>query len=93
MAIEYKKDIIVVEAAYNWKPKEYISKNAPFGESPEGQKEFLEEVNRIVMSVQDNSGIGIFWWEPAVKWGTGGFIDDEGNALPVINAFDKFTRQ
>ena len=66
-AHEYKKDIIVVEAAYNWKPKEYISKNAPFEESPEGQKEFLEEVNRIVMSVPENRGAGVFWWEPARK--------------------------
>jgi arabinogalactan endo-1,4-beta-galactosidase len=40
-ANEYKKDIIVVEAAYNWAPAEYKNKNAPFPESPAGQKEFL----------------------------------------------------
>jgi len=40
-AKEYGKDIIVVEAAYNWKPREYINKNAPFPETPEGQKAFL----------------------------------------------------
>jgi len=92
-AREYKKDIIVVEAAYNWKPKEYISRNAPFPESPEGQKEFLEEVNRIVMSVPDNRGIGVFWWEPAVNRGSRGFFDLDGNVQPVINVFDKFTRK
>lgn len=90
----YKKDIMVVEAAYNWKPREYIDKPAPFEESPEGQKQFLEEVNRIVLSIPNNHGIGIFWWEPAVsRRGSRSFFDEKGNALPVINVFDKFTRK
>jgi arabinogalactan endo-1,4-beta-galactosidase len=90
---EYKKDIVVVETAYNWKPTEYKNKNAPFPESPEGQKEFLEEVNRIVLNVPDNRGIGIFWWEPAVaQRGSRSFFNEEGNVLPVITVFDKFSR-
>jgi len=92
-AEEYKKDIIVVEAAYNWKPKEYINKNAPFEESPEGQREFLEEVNRIVMAVPGNRGVGVFWWEPAATRGSRTYFDNEGNVLPVIYVFDKFTRE
>ncbi len=92
-ATEYKKDIIVVEAAYNWKPREYVNKNAPFPESPEGQREFLEEVNRIVMSTPENRGLGIFWWEPAVSRGFRGFFDETGNVLPVIYVFDRFTRK
>ncbi len=55
-ALTFKKDIIVVEAAYNWKPAEYVNKPAPFEESPEGQKQFWEEVNNIVMHVPDNQG-------------------------------------
>lgn len=93
MATEYKKDIILVEVAYNWAPAEYKEKAPPFEESPEGQKAFLEEVNRIVLNTPDNKGKGIFWWEPAVgRWGTRGFFDKEGNALPVITVFDKYTR-
>jgi len=93
-ANEYQKDIIVVEAAYNWKPREYINKNAPFPETPEGQKAFLEEVNRIVLGVPGNLGCGIFWWEPAVsRGGSRSFFDEEGNVLPVIQVFDKFTRK
>ena len=92
-AKEYKKDIMVVEAAYNWKPREYINKPAPFPESPEGQKDFLEEVNRIVLAVPDNRGVGVFWWEPAVSRGARGFFDENGNVLPVIKVFDKFTRR
>jgi arabinogalactan endo-1,4-beta-galactosidase len=94
MANEYKKDIILVEVAYNWRPAEYKNKLAPFPESPEGQKQFLDEVNRLVLSTPDNRGKGVFWWEPAV---TGplrsrGFFDDDGNALLVLTVFDKFTR-
>jgi arabinogalactan endo-1,4-beta-galactosidase len=93
-ANEYKKDIIIVEAAYNWTPTEYINKNAPFTESPDGQKQFWEEVNRIVLMVPDNRGVGVFWWEPAVPFkGTRSFFDEKGNVLPIINVFDKFTRK
>jgi arabinogalactan endo-1,4-beta-galactosidase len=94
MATEYKKDIILVEVAYNWRPTEYKNKLAPFPESPEGQRQFLEEVNRLVLSTPDNRGKGVFWWEPAVTGGlrSRGFFDDDGNALPVITVFDKFTR-
>jgi arabinogalactan endo-1,4-beta-galactosidase len=94
MAREYKKDIIVVEAAYNWKPAEYIKRPGPFSETPEGQKQFLEEVNRVVQETPDGRGKGVFWWEPAVigPLGSRGFFDEAGNALPVMNTFDKYTR-
>jgi arabinogalactan endo-1,4-beta-galactosidase len=94
MAKEYKKDIIVVEVAYNWMPAEYKNHPGPFPESPEGQREFLEEVNRVVQETPDGLGKGVFWWEPAVTGplGSRGFFDTDGNALPVMTVFDKFTR-
>ena len=95
MATEYKKDIIVVEVAYCWRPAEYKQRNGPFAETPEGQKEFLDEVNRMVLSTPSQRGIGVFWWEPAVAGPlrSRGFFDDDGNALPVLNVFDRFTRK
>ena len=95
MAREYRKDIIVVEAAYNWQPGNYVDKPGPFPESPEGQREFLDELNRVVMETPDGRGKGVFWWEPAV---TGpltsrGFFDEQHNALPAITVFDRFTRK
>jgi arabinogalactan endo-1,4-beta-galactosidase len=95
MAREYQKDIIVVEAAYNWQPGNYVGMPAPFPESPEGQREFLDEVNRVVMETPNGRGKGVFWWEPAV---TGpltirGFFDEQHNALPVITVFDRFSRK
>ncbi len=95
MANEYQKDIILVEVAYNWRPSEYKNKPAPFPETPEGQRQFLDEVNRVVLRTPDNRGKGVFWWEPAVMGGlrSRGMFDDEGNALPVITVFDRFTRK
>ena len=94
MANEYHKDIIVVEAAYNWKPGQYTKRPGPFPETPEGQKQFLEEVNRIVLATPNGLGKGLFWWEPAVGGGglnRRGFFGDDGNALPVMTVFDKYT--
>jgi arabinogalactan endo-1,4-beta-galactosidase len=93
-AREYHKPIIVVETAYNWKPGNYLNRPAPFPESPEGQRQFLEEVLRVVMQTPEGLGAGVFWWEPAVQGPLAirGYFDDQNDALPVISVFDRFTR-
>ncbi len=93
-AERYKKPIILVEIAYNWKPAEYRDHPAPFPESAEGQRDFLEAVNRIMLAVPGGLGRGIFWWEPAVTGGLArrGMFDDERNALPSLYVFDQYTR-
>jgi arabinogalactan endo-1,4-beta-galactosidase len=95
MATTYHKDIMLVEVAYCWRPAEYTRRAPPFPESPAGQRAFLDEVNRLVLSAPNHRGIGIFWWEPAVSGHlrSRGFFDDQGNALPVIDVFDRFTRR
>jgi len=94
MATHYDKDILLVEVAYNWRPAEYRNKQAPFPETPDGQRQFLEEVHRLVLATPNHRGIGVFWWEPAVTGGlrSRGFFDDQGNALPVITLFDRWAR-
>jgi arabinogalactan endo-1,4-beta-galactosidase len=95
MAKTYKKNIFVVETAYNWKPTEYINKKAPFPETPEGQKQFLAAVNRVVQETPGGLGKGIFWWEPAVPpqpISSRSFFDDNNNVLPVITGFDPVTK-
>jgi arabinogalactan endo-1,4-beta-galactosidase len=93
----YGKDIIVVETAYNWRPaRESGGRAGPFPETPEGQRNFLDEVTRIVMNTPNGRGKGIFWWEPAaVNRGnipsSRGFFDEDGNSLPVLSVFDKYT--
>ena len=94
MAQAYDKDIIVVEAAYNKEPREYKDRPAPFEESPEGQREYWKSVHETVLAVPYGKGKGVFWWEPAVaRYGSRSFFDEEGNVLPVITVFDKYTRK
>jgi arabinogalactan endo-1,4-beta-galactosidase len=95
MAKTYKKDIIVVETAYNWKPTEFIKKSGQFPETPEGQKQFLAAVDRVVRETPDGLGKGVFWWEPAVPpqpISSRSFFDDNGNVLPVITVFDPLAK-
>lgn len=91
MAGTYGKDIILVEVAYCWRPTEYRDKEAPFPETPVGQRQFLDAVNRAVLETPGGRGKGVFWWEPAVigRLRSRGFFDDEGNVLPVIRVFDR----
>jgi arabinogalactan endo-1,4-beta-galactosidase len=95
-AKRYDKDVYVVETAYYWRPSRYFEKApGPFPETPEGQRDFLDEVTRTVMNVPDGRGMGVFWWEPAVAsrvLNGRGFFDDQGNSLPVLGVFDKYTR-
>lgn len=88
----FDKDIILVETAYNWQPSEYQNAPAPYPETPEGQREFLESVNQTLLNVSSPKIKGIFWWEPAVMGPlrSRGFFDEEGNALPVMHVFDKY---
>jgi arabinogalactan endo-1,4-beta-galactosidase len=93
----YHKDIIVVETAYNWRPaRESADRVGPFPETPAGQRDFLDELTRVALQTPDQRCKGIFWWEPAVG-NRGGlvsrsFFDDNGNSLPVLSVFDKYTR-
>jgi arabinogalactan endo-1,4-beta-galactosidase len=93
-ATQYGKDVIVVETSYTWKlSKAFPNEDGPFPETPEGQAQFLEELNRIVMAVPGGHGKGVFWWEPF--WPrTGvdrGMVDADGNVLPVMRVYDKWT--
>ena len=94
MAKTYKKPIILVEVAYCASPTEYKGKPGPFPETPEGQRQFLDEVNSLVLNTPDNLGAGVFWWEPATYGGksTRDYFDEKGNVLPVIEVFDKYVR-
>lgn len=94
MANEYQKDIILVEVGYNCEPAEYINNPAPFPETPEGQRQFLDEVNRLALNTSHNRGKGVFWWEPETpQGGRRTMFDRDGNAMPVFTVFDKVTRK
>lgn len=88
-ARRYDKEIIVVETGYYWRQSRYFSTTKPpFPETPEGQREWLETVNQIVMNVPDGLGKGVFWWEPMSRGR--GYFDDQGRIQPIIHAFEKY---
>ncbi|MBX3432500.1 MAG: glycosyl hydrolase 53 family protein [Pirellulales bacterium] len=92
MAARYEKDIVIVEAAYNWRPAEYRDRPAPYPETPEGQRAFLAALDETVRATPHGRGKGVFWWEPAVAGGHiagRGMFDDQGNALPAVKVFDR----
>lgn len=94
MASTYHKPIWMVEVAYCSQPTEYKDHPGPFPESPEGQRDFLEAVHEEVLRAPDHLGQGVFWWEPAAMGpiGSRDFFDADGNVLPVIHVFDKWSR-
>jgi arabinogalactan endo-1,4-beta-galactosidase len=87
----YHKDVVVVETAYDWRTGEdFKGKPAPFPQTPEGQRDFLVALDRVVSDAPGGKLRGIFWWEPMAGGAIAkrGLFDDEHEALPAIHVFD-----
>lgn len=88
----WQKPVMVIETGYYSVPSSYFERNgvkAPYPETPEGQKEWFQAVNEIVMAAPDNMGRGVFWWEPMFR--QRGFFDDATHiAKPVVEAFHNY---
>jgi len=87
----YHKDVIVVETAYDWRTGEdFKDSQPPFPETPEGQRDFLAALARVVQGAPASHVKGIFWWEPAAPGGISkrALFDDDHRALPAIHVFD-----
>ncbi|MBB5783460.1 glycosyl hydrolase 53 family protein [Nonomuraea jabiensis] len=73
----------------------------PYGETPEGQRDFLYELFAGLKAVKDGAVIGDLYWDPVmipadgVGWQVGGdnvvsnttLFDFEGKALPALQAY------
>ncbi|HEY5471143.1 MAG TPA: glycosyl hydrolase 53 family protein [Bacteroidales bacterium] len=89
-ANEYGKEIIVVETGYYWRASNYFKNTTPpCKETPEGQQQWLESVNEIVLGIPNGLGRGIFWWEPMMRGR--GYFDDNRKVQPIIHALDKYS--
>lgn len=88
----FRKPVIVIETGYYSVPSNYFERkgvNGPTPETLEGQKEWFQAVNDIVMAAPDNMGRGVFWWEPMQRGR--GFFDDQTHVVkPIVQAFEKF---
>ena len=90
-ANRYKKQIIVVEPAYDWREGEKFSgRKPPFPETPEGQRDFLTALVKVVKETPGGLGKGVVWWEPMAEGAIAkrGLFDDQHNALPAVHVFD-----
>jgi arabinogalactan endo-1,4-beta-galactosidase len=95
IARDLKKDVLVAETGYYWRPSRYFQDTPPpFPETPDGQRQWLEAVNNAVLATPDGHGLGVFWWEPAASGGLvgRGYFDDNHAALTIMDAFDAYTR-
>lgn len=89
---KWKKPVMVIETGYYSVPSQYFEKKgvkAPFPETPQGQKAWMQAVNEIVMAAPDNLGRGVFWWEPMFR-GRGYFDDQTHKAKPIVEAFEEY---
>jgi arabinogalactan endo-1,4-beta-galactosidase len=101
----YQKPIIIAETAHAWRKTkdgfigEQQEKIAGFPATPEGQRKVLELVMSITASLEEDMGLGIYYWEPVVipeegipGWSSNmGIFDEEAKALPALECF-RFTK-
>ena len=101
----YDKDVVVVESAYpftlQWNDDQgnimgsETDLHEGYPATLEGQTEYFRELRRIVTSVPNGRGKGLYYWEPgliAVKgggspWENVGLFDFTGNAVPAMDVF------
>jgi len=58
----YHKSVVVAETAYDWRTGEdFKGKLVPFPQTPEGQRDFLEALGRVVREAPGSKVRGIFW--------------------------------
>jgi arabinogalactan endo-1,4-beta-galactosidase len=91
----FRKGIVVVETAYPWR-KDTEGKNMAWPQTPQGQKQFLEDAIQAVRSTPHGIGKGVLWRHPELipikglevwKGGNAALFDAEGSALPALDAF------
>jgi arabinogalactan endo-1,4-beta-galactosidase len=96
----YQKDVMLVEVAYDTRGQprnERAAKNQVWPLTPDGQKQFLEDVIRTVKQAPHGRGIGVNYWAPEGTYSTnaaaGGrrrgpgsrsLFDNRGYPLPAM---------
>ena len=94
-AVRFGKPIVVAETAFPWNNSVTAWTNKLYGFAPttNGQVSFIAAIARMVESVTNHLGAGIFYWGAEYQPGGGGsdynnssFWDYGGNVLPVASA-------
>jgi arabinogalactan endo-1,4-beta-galactosidase len=103
----FHKEVIVVETGYPWHRPDKDSKLNPgirsswtswaWPPTPEGQEQFLRDIEAAVASAPQGRGLGVLWWYPesipimgdGYFHGDTAMFDPHGRALPALRAFDE----
>jgi len=92
-ARRYQKPIVVVETGYHYAGEpDQPGMTYPF--TPQGQKQFLEELVAAVRRTPDGLGRGVLYWAPEwleieglrSSWAGQTLFDADGHALPGLDA-------
>jgi arabinogalactan endo-1,4-beta-galactosidase len=91
------KDVIIAETSYPWKPLSELNGPAMrWPQTPQGQKQFLNDLKRILADLPEHRALGFIWWypeaiptQPLQIWRNGAeaLFDEAGKPLPALTAF------
>ncbi|HWB85033.1 MAG TPA: glycosyl hydrolase 53 family protein [Bryobacteraceae bacterium] len=100
----FHKDVMVVETAYPSRGSARstaAAKNMVWPFTPEGQKQFLQDLIQTVKDAPDHRGIGVNYWHPEATFIPGAatgrrgggpdpnsLFDAKGNPLPAMSVMD-----
>lgn len=92
------KDVVLAETSYPWKelPDKVGLATLHWPQTPDGQKQYLQDLTDDLHGVPGHHGIGFIYWYPEAipvrgmtiwRRGFEALFDQSGNALPALNAF------
>lgn len=91
------KDVLVAETSYPWREMDVRNRNAMgWPTTKDGQKQFLEDLIKVLKAAPDGRAIGFMWWYPEAiptqglhiyRDGAEALFDEHGNSLPALDAF------
>lgn len=103
----YDKDVVIVETAYahtlvdgDGAGNVFISGDeniAGYPATPQGQFDFMNDLESILINVADGRGLGYFYWEPTwlpvpgAVWGTAAGVDYANDTFTPTNTWDNLT--
>ena len=105
LATRYNKDVVVIETAQPWflyntgkKKKGEFDFHPGYQATVNGQESYLRNLIALVRNVPNQHGKGVVYWAPewipikgsGSTWGEMTLFDNQGQALPSINAFNDF---
>lgn len=104
---KYGKDVLIVETAYAYTLEDGDGAGNVFVEgdeqiagypaTPQGQFDFMNDLESIILNVPNSRGIGYFYWEPTwlpvpgAVWGTQAGVDYANDPVKPTNTWDNLT--